>query len=513
MFKIFSRLLGSSSKTTKSQQPPPGQKARYSSRSRPQSSPVNKNRVVLETHSRRQRQPQNRQQLNNLKRLQAELKTKERELFRRLSSLDEKEKYLLGKEKSLDQTKSVLDSRLQSLDELYKKQLEKLENLSGLSLEQAKQLIIKSVEKKMTSWIAQKTTEAKEAIQQKQEELAKEILIDSIRHGVTDYVAEYTVSTVTLPNENIKGKIIGREGRNIRAFEKATGVELDLDETNDIRISSFDSTRREIAKIALQKLIKDGRIQPIKIESVVQQTQKDMDKILVEEGKKICQEVGVFSLPLDLIKQIGKYKFRFSYGQNLAKHTIEVTKIATAIAHELKANLKTVRLGGLLHDIGKVISDQEGSHIDLGINLLRQYKIPQSIIDCVAQHHEDDQFSSVESVIVHIADAASGTRPGARYEVHEEYLKRMKNIEDIAKDFEGVTGVAAYQAGREVMVIVDPGKISDDEAQVLSQNIAQKLEEEARWAGQIKVTVVRELRASSTIAPGRRNKNAGKNRP
>ena len=205
-----------------------------------------------------------------------------------------------------------------------------------------------------------------------------------------------------------------------------------------------------------------------------------------------------------------KYKFRFSYGQNLAKHTIEATKIATAIAYELKADVNTVRLGALLHDIGKVITDQEGTHVDLGIDLLRQFKISEAIIACVAEHHEDKEFSSIESVIVYIGDAASGARPGARYEVHEEYLKRMKNIEEVASSFNGVTSVAAYQAGREVMVIVEPSQVSDAEAEVLSQNIAEKLEEEAKWAGQIKVTVIRELRTSSVIAAPKINKNAVK---
>jgi len=435
---------------------------------------------------------------------------KEKEIFQRRSALNEKEKYLIQKEKTLDQQKLLIQTKLANLDKIYKKQLAKLETISNLSLTQAKKLIISSTEKKLKSWIAQKITETKESLHQKEEELAKEILIDSIRHGTTDWVAEYTVSTITLPDDKVKGKIIGREGRNIRAFEKATGVELELDETNDVRISSFDSTRREIAKIALQKLIKDGRIQPVKIETVVAQTQNEMDRILLNQGKKICQEVGVYSLPVSLIKQIGKYKFRFSYGQNLAKHTIEVTKIAVAIAHELRADVKIVRLGGLLHDIGKVVSDQEGTHVDLGVNLLRQYKIPQTVLDCVAQHHEDQAFSSVESAIVHVGDAASGTRPGARYEVHEEYLKRMKNIEEVAKSFPGVTSVAAYQAGREVIVIVDPGKISDDEAVVLSQNISEKLEEEAKWAGQIKVTVIRELRTSSVVTASRIKNNAVK---
>ena len=432
----------------------------------------------------------------------------QQQFLQRLSALDEKEKFLIQKERNLDRQNQAVQEKLAKTDELYKKQLDKLETIANFNLDQAKKLVISSTEKKLTSWIAQKITEAKDVLDEKEEELAKEIIVDSIRHGVTDYVAEYTVSTITLPDEKIKGKIIGREGRNIRTFEKVTGVELELDEGNDVRISSFDSTRREIAKIALQKLIKDGRIQPVKIEAIVAQTKIEMDRILVNEGRKICQEVGVFNLPVDLVKYVGQYKFRFSYGQNLAKHTIEVTKIAVAIAQELNANVKTVRLAGLLHDIGKVISDQEGTHVDLGVSLLQQYKVPASIIDCVAQHHEDQEFSSIESVIVHIGDAASGTRPGARYEVHEEYLKRMKNIEEIAKSFPGVLSVAAYQAGREVMVIVDPGQVSDDQAVVLSHNISEKLEEEAKWAGQIKVTVIRELRTSSVIIGSKIKNNA-----
>lgn len=449
--------------------------------------------------------------LQHAKRIESDAKAKESEIFQRLASLDERERYLLQKEKNIDTQNAEVKTKLNQLDEIYKKQLEKLEQISGLDVEKAKQLILTSTEKKMATWVAKKITDAKEELKQKEDELAKEILIDGIRHGITEYVAEYTVSTISLPDEKIKGKIIGREGRNIRTFEKVTGVELELDETNDIRISSFDSTRREIARVSLEKLIKDGRIQPLKIEQIVAQTKGEMDKILVNEGKRICQELGVFNLPVDLMKEIGKYKYRFSYGQNLAKHTIEATKIAVAIAYELKADVVTVRLGALLHDIGKVITDQEGTHVDLGVDLLRQFKLPEAVINCVAEHHEDREFSSVESVIVYIGDAASGARPGARYEVHEEYLKRMKNIEDVAKSFSGVISVAAYQAGREVVVIVEPSQVSDSEAQVLSQNIAEKLEEEAKWAGQIKVTVIRELRTSSIITGSKINKNAVKN--
>ncbi len=439
--------------------------------------------------------------------LDSQLKRKEAEIDQRLSLLDEKEKYLIQKEKALDVQAAEIKTKTSQIDDLYRKQIEKLEQISGLDIEKAKQLLISSVEKRMAGWIVKKINEAKDEIKQKEEEAARDILVDAMRHGVTDYVAEYTVSVITLPDDKIKGKIIGREGRNIRTFEKATGVELELDETNDIRISSFDSTRREIAKIALEKLIKDGRIQPVKIEQIVLQTKSEMDKILLAEGKRICQEVGVFSLPIELIKEIGKYKFRYSYGQNLAKHTIEAVKIAVAIAQELKADVNTVRLGALLHDIGKVITDQEGTHVDLGIDLLQRFKMPQAVINAVAEHHEDKEFSSAESVIVYLGDAASGSRPGARYEVHEEYLKRMKNIEDVAKDFSGVLSVAAYQAGREVMVIVDPGAVTDTDSVMLSQNIAEKLEEEAKWAGQIRVTVVRELRTSSTIIPNKTGSN------
>lgn len=449
--------------------------------------------------------------IENARRIEADIKVKESEIFSRLKSLDEKERYLIQKEQNIDNKDLTISKKQEQIEELYKKQLEKLETISGLDVAKAKEILMSSAEKKMANWLARKIDEAKESLRTRQEELAKELILEGITHGITDYVAEYTVSTFTLPDEKIKGKIIGREGRNIRAFEKATGVELEMDDGNDVRISSFDSTRREIARISLEKLIRDGRIQPVRIEEIVMQTKNEMDKILVNEGRKICQEVGVYNLPLELIQYIGKFKFRYSYGQNLAKHTIEAVKIAVAIAGELKADINTVRLGTLFHDVGKVIVDQEGTHIDLGVELLRKFKMSEAVINAVAEHHEDKPFSSVESIIVYLGDAASGARPGARYEVHEEYLKRMQNIEDVAKSFPGVISVAAYQAGREVMVIVEPNTVSDDEAKVLSQNIADKLDEEAKWAGQIKVNVIREFKTSSTIIGSKVDKNAVKN--
>jgi len=270
---------------------------------------------------------------------------------------------------------------------------------------------------------------------------------------------------------------------------------VELDESLDIRLSSFDPIRREVARRSLEKLIKDGRIQPQRIEEIVAKTKQEVDHILVEEGEKLCHSVKVYNLHPDLVKLLGRYKFRFSYGQNMIVHTLEETQIGVAIATDLKADVAIVRLACLLHDIGKVITEEEGTHVQLGVDLLRKYRIPERVIACVAEHHEDKPFSSVESTIVWIADAISGSRPGARYEPHEDYIKRMTNIEEIAKSFPGVAEVAAYQAGREVRVIVEPEKITDAEMTVLVDKITQKLETEAKWAGQIKVTAIRETRA------------------
>jgi len=432
------------------------------------------------------------------------LKRRERALDNRLRALEERERYLRNKEVALAEREKGVQQRNAAVEKLQKEEKAKLEQVANLNQEEAKKLVIESAEKRLVVWVAKKTEEAKEMIKTQEEELAREILLDSIRHGVVDWVAEYTVSTIRLLNEDIKGKIIGREGRNIRSFERATGVELEIDETLDVRLSSFDSVRREVAKLALQKLIRDGRIRPSRIEEVVVQTQQQMDKILLNEGKRICQAVGVYHLPIDLVKLIGRFKYRFSYGQNLAQHTIEETKIGVALAYELKADVKNVRLGCLFHDIGKVITDKEGGHVKLGVDLLKRYRFPESVIAAVAEHHEDRPFSCVESVIVWIADAASGSRPGARYESHEHYLEKMENVEQIVKSFKGIVDVAAYQAGREIRVMVKPKEISDDELTVLVQKIAEKLDEEAKWAGQIKITAIRETRATATATANRR---------
>ncbi|EKE12313.1 MAG: hypothetical protein ACD_13C00247G0007 [uncultured bacterium] len=377
---------------------------------------------------------------------------------------------------------------------------EKLASVAKMTPDEAKRALLDEVQKDLTAEVAKKIRAAEEKIKEEAHAKAEEILIDAMKHGATNYTAEYTVSSVTVPNEDAKGRIIGAGGRNIRTFEKEAGVEIEIDETPEIRLSSFDSIRREVARRALEILIKDARIQPSRIEEVVAQVRNEMEDVLLEEGKKITHECGVYNLPVELMRMIGRFKFRTSYGQNLGIHTIEETRMGVAIAEEIGAKADIVRLGCLLHDIGKVVTNEEGNHIELGVNLLKKYGIPKEVIATVAEHHEDKPFSSNESVIVWMADAISGSRPGARYEPHEDYVKRMSTIEEIAKGFPGVETTFAFQAGRDVRVIVNPDEVDDDKLTVLAHDIAKKLEKEAEYAGQIKVSVIREVRATETTS-------------
>ena len=319
-----------------------------------------------------------------------------------------------------------------------------------------------------------------------------------MKHGATNYVTEYTVSIVKITDEEMKGRIIGKEGRNIRAFETASGVDVDLDEEGIIRLSCFDPVRRETARIALERLLRDGRVQPGRIEEVIEQVRKELERIMFEEGQKLSHSVGVYNLPAPLIALLGRFKYRFSYGQNMIAHTLEETKIGIALAHEVGADVNIVRLGCLLHDIGKIVMDKEGSHIDLGVELLKRYGIPQKVIDCVAQHHEDTPFTSSESMLVYISDAISGSRPGARNENYEEYTKRLRDLEDIAKAHPGVKEAFAFQAGRELRIAVDPGKVDDATATIMASEVKDEVEKKLTYPGQIKITVVRELRATQT---------------
>lgn len=376
--------------------------------------------------------------------------------------------------------------------------LKKLEKVSGLTREEARRELLAEVDKELTTEVAKRIREAEEKIKLEAEEKAREILLDAMQHGATTYVAEYTISTIRVPDEEIKGRIIGREGRNIRAFEQATGCEIEIDETNDIRISSFDSIRREIARRALEHLIRDGRIQPEKIEETVQHQTSQMDNVLLEEGKKIANEAGVYNLPLELLKLIGRYRFRTSYGQNLAFHQLEQVKIGVQIAKEVGVDVDVVRLASLICDIGKVVTEDEGNHIDLGVAVAKKFGLPEKVVNAIAEHHEDIPFSAPESVVVWMSDAISGARPGARYEAFEDYKAQMDKIEEIAKDFDGVENAWAFQAGREVRVMVKPEEVSDEEITILAHNVAGRLEKEVSYAGQIKVTVIRELRGDAT---------------
>lgn len=407
------------------------------------------------------------------------------------------EKKLLEKDEKLEREKQDLEKDKERLRQLREEYEERLEKVSSFSKEEAKKELLLEVEQDEVKAVARIIKEKEEEAKLTADKKAQEILMDSMRHGATNYIAEYTVSVVKITDEDIKGRIIGKEGRNIRAFEQATGVDVDLDEEGVIRLSSFDQVRREIAKRALEKLIKDTRIQPFRIEEIVNETKKEVEKVMLEEGEKLAHEVGVFNLSTDILAVLGRFKFRTSYGQNLVVHTLEETKIGVHIAHEIGADVNIVRLGCLFHDIGKVV-EGEGSHVKLGVELLKKFNIPEPIINCVAEHHEDKPFSSVESVIVHIADSISGARPGARYEDVEDYAKRLTQMEDIAKKHDGVEDAYAFEAGRELRVIINPGKLDDAQTTLVATRIRDEISKSLAVPGEVKVTAIREFRAVST---------------
>jgi len=407
------------------------------------------------------------------------------------------EKKLLEKEEKLEHEKGKIEKEKEELTKKKEEYSQKLQKASGLTADEAKKELLAETEEKEAQIIARLIKEKEEEAKRTASKKAQEILIDSMRHGALDYIAEFTVSTIKIDDEEIKGRIIGKEGRNIRAFEQATGVDVDLDEEGIIRLSSFDSVRREIGRLSLEKLLKDTRIQPFRIEEIVSQTKKELEKVMLEEGERIAHEVGVFNLPIELLAILGRFKFRTSYGQNLVVHTLEETKIGVHIAQEIGADVNIVRLGCLFHDIGKVV-EGDGSHVKLGVELLKRFNIPESIVNCVAEHHEDKPFSAIESVIVYIADAISGARPGARYEDVEAYGKRLKEMEEIAKKYEGVLDAYAFEAGRELRVIINPGRLDDSQTTITAQKIREEVSRSLAVPGEVKVTAIREFRAVSS---------------
>lgn len=372
----------------------------------------------------------------------------------------------------------------------------KLEEISHISMEEAKRHILEEARNDSKADIAKIIREAEDEARLTANQKAQEILADALQHGALDFIPEYTVSIIKIQDEDVKGRIIGKEGRNIRAFETATGVDVGLDEEGIIRLSSFDSVRREIARRAIELLIKDTRIQPIRIEEIVEREKREVSRILLEEGQKIADVAGALSIHPDLLSMLGRFKFRTSFGQNLVVHSLEVAKIGTHLAAEIGANVEVVRLGCLFHDIGKVVSDREGSHVQLGVEVLQKYKISREVINAVAEHHEDKPFTSVESVLVYVADAASGGRPGARHEDVEGYVKRLRDMEEIAKGFEGVLDAYAFEAGRELRVIIDPGKLDDIETTIAAKRIKEEIDKKLIVPGVVRVTAIREFRTS-----------------
>ncbi len=401
---------------------------------------------------------------------------------------------LLERQEKLEQKQEEIAKAQEQAKKKLEEYIYKLEKVSGLTREEARKQILEETEKTSAQMAARIIKEKEEEARLTASKKAQEIILDSIKHGALNFIPEYTVSVVKVHDEEMKGRIIGKEGRNIRAFEQATGVDVDLDEEGIIRLSSFDQIRREVARRSLEKLLKDTRVQPFRIEEVVDQTRKELEKIMFDEGQKLAAEVEIYNLPTDLYPLLGRMKFRTSYGQNLLVHTLEETKIGIHIAHELKADDNIVRLGCLFHDIGKVL-EGDGSHVKLGVELLKKYNLPEPIINCVAEHHEDKPFSSIESIIVHIADAISAMRPLARYEELEKYTTRLQDMEKIAKKYEGVEDAFAFQAGRELRVIVNPGKMDDASTTIIARKIQEEVTRSLAVPGEVKVTAIREFRS------------------
>lgn len=414
---------------------------------------------------------------------------KEENLEKKMDSLEKREKDLIRKGEELEGKKNEV---LETLN----KQIEELQRISGLSQEEAKQHLLSEVEKQLT---AEKATLLREMQAKTKEEAtknAKEIIGYAIQKCAADHTSETTVSIVALPNEDMKGRIIGREGRNIKTLETLTGIDLIIDDTPEaVVISGFDPLRREVAKLALEKLIEDGRIHPAKIEEMVEKAKEEIEAIIKEEGERAIIETGVIGLHPDLTKLIGKLKYRTSYGQNVLNHLIEVSNLARIMAEELGLDPKLARRAGLLHDIGKALDhDMEGTHVEIGVDILKKYKENEKVINAVQAHHGDVEPQTIEAVLIQAADAISASRPGARRETLETYIKRLESLEQIADSFEGVEKSFAIQAGREIRIIVKPEKISDDQMVLTARDIAKRVEDEMEYPGQIKVNLVRETR-------------------
>ena len=432
-----------------------------------------------------------------VKRERRDLQRQEERLQQRRESLDRRMENIENRERKLEQLQSRLDKQRNELDKLQQKRLEELQRVANLSEEEAKQLLLQAVEDEVRQDSARIIREIQAAAREEGERKAREIITLAIQRCAADQVTETTVSSVPLPSDDMKGRIIGRGGRNIRAIENITGVDLVIDDTPEaVILSSFDPVRREVARVALNKLIVDGRIHPARIEKVVEKAQEEVEAIIREEGERAALEAGVPGLHPELIKLLGRLKFRTSYGQNVLAHSIETSILARIMAEELGADVAVAKEGGLLHDIGKAVNHEvDGPHATIGAEIAKRLGKSAKIVNCIAAHHGEEASDTLEAILVSAADAISGARPGARRESLETYIKRLKSLEEVANSFQGVAQSFAIQAGREVRIIVKPEEIDDLEAIRLSKDIAKRVEESLEYPGQIKVTVIRETRA------------------
>lgn len=447
--------------------------------------------------ARQEFEKQSRDQKRELQQMERRLNNREEKMDRRTQQLEQAEHRLKTQEQNLVRKEKALEEKEKSVDHLIEEQKRKLEQVAGLTAEQAKQDLIRSIEQDAKMEAAQMVKQMEDQAKEQAASQSKHILASTMQRLASDAVQEQTVSVVDLPSDEMKGRIIGREGRNIRALEMAVGVDLIIDDTPEaVTISCFDPLRRELARMSLEHLITDGRIHPGRIEEVVQKVRSELDSRILEEGESAAFELGIPDLHIEIIKLLGRLKYRASYGQNVLQHSKEVAGLAAMLARELKVNADVAKRAGLLHDIGKSIDrEMEGSHLELGVQVLRKFNENEEVIHAMECHHGDVDPRTVEAVLVTIADALSAARPGARREALESYVRRLEKLEGIATDFKGVSKAYAIQAGREIRIIVESTKVSDSEAIWLSKDVARKIEQEIQYPGQIKVTVIRETRA------------------
>ena len=426
-----------------------------------------------------------------------EIQDLENRINQRQDLVDKRAALIEEKENNITKRNEELNRKEKDLENAKQREIDALGKIAKMTVEEAKEQMMKNLKGDMTKEMAEYIRLEEEKAKEEVDKKAKELLIGTIQRYSTDHTSEATVTTVSLPNDDLKGRIIGREGRNIKTIETLTGIDLIIDDTPDVIVlSSFDPIRREVARIAIERLIADGRIHPGKIEEMIEKAKEEIENTIKEEGERALYETGVMNLHPDLVKMLGKLKYRTSYGQNVLNHSIEVSNLCGLLAEELGLDVNLAKRAGLLHDIGKAYNqDVEGTHVTLGVELLRKYKEKEEVISCVAAHHGDTEHTSLESVLVQIADTISASRPGARRETVSTYIKRLQKLEEICNSYDGVDKSYAIQAGREVRIIVKPEQVTDDSIVVLARDIANQIEKEMIYPGQIKVNVVRETRA------------------